>query len=98
MFLPRGPGSGAVEVRMGGDLDVQVEGGAAALVIQTKPLLKFMQNQLFSFRCCTNNPNQTFAKIYTRTAVLYSWPHTFATNFEIYNSSGAAALVISNKP
>jgi hypothetical protein len=38
MFLPRGPGSWAVKVRMGGDLDVQVEGCTAALVIQTKPL------------------------------------------------------------
>jgi hypothetical protein len=40
MFLPRGPGGGAVEVRMGGDLNVQVEGGTAALKIQTKPLPK----------------------------------------------------------
>ena len=36
MLIPRGPGSGAVEVGMRGDLDVQVKGGAAALIIQTK--------------------------------------------------------------
>jgi hypothetical protein len=50
MLIPRGPGSGAVEVGMGGDLDVQVEGGAAALVIQTKHLIKFLQEQLFRWR------------------------------------------------
>jgi hypothetical protein len=44
-------------------------GGAAAQVIQTKPLLKFIQEQLFSWRCYTSNPNQTFAKIYTRIGV-----------------------------
>jgi hypothetical protein len=53
MLIPRGPGGGAVEVGMGGDLDVQVEGGTAALVIQTKPLLTFIQEQLFRWRCCT---------------------------------------------
>jgi hypothetical protein len=35
--------------------------GAAALVIQNKPLQKFIQEQLFSWPCCPRYPNHTFA-------------------------------------
>ncbi len=62
MFLPRGPGSGTVEVGMGGDLDVQVEGGAAALKYIPNPCKKVIQDQLFKWRCFASYSEHTFAK------------------------------------